>query len=76
METAGAEASIICASEAAAGAAQEGAERTKEMVARIGKAKTLGERSLGHPDPGAVSMHLILRAMADFIRSTLQRPSS
>ncbi len=76
VEAAAAEASIIDASEAAAEAARGGAEKTKEMIARIGKAKTLGERSLGHPDPGAVSMHLILRTMADFIRSTLQTPNS
>lgn len=47
-------------------AAEQGVEKTKEMVATTGKAKTLGERSLGHPDPGAVSMSLILKFMADF----------
>ena len=26
------------------------------MIATTGKARTLGERSLGHPDPGAVSI--------------------
>ena len=36
------------------------------MVARVGKAMTLGERSLGHPDPGALSLSLILRHMSDF----------
>ena len=30
------------------------------MVAATGKAKTLGERSLGYPDPGAISMYFIL----------------
>ena len=46
-------------------AAAEGMERTKDMVATIGRAKTLGERSLGHPDPGAVSMYIILKGMRD-----------
>jgi len=45
--------------------AVEGMERTKDMVATIGRAKTLGERSLGHPDPGAVSMVLILKSMCE-----------
>ncbi len=49
-----------------AAAAHEGVEATKDMIATTGKAKTLGERSLGHPDPGAVSMALILQFMCDF----------
>ncbi len=52
---------------AVAKAAREGMEQTKSMVARIGKAKTLGERSLGHADPGALSLFLILEAMAEFV---------
>ena len=58
---------LPAASRAAAAAAREGMERTKAMVATTGKAKTLGERSLGHADPGAVSMSLILDAMRDHI---------
>ena len=52
---------------AVAGAAEQGMEKTKEMTASIGKAKTLGERSLGHPDPGAISTYLILKFMAEFV---------
>ena len=52
---------------AASEAARRGAEETKGMVARTGKARSLGERSLGHPDPGALSASLILGAMADFV---------
>lgn len=61
---------------AASEAARLGMEKTREMVASIGKAKTLGERSLGHPDPGAVSMSLILQFMADFAagKSTQKEP--
>jgi len=51
-------------------AAQQGVEATRTMLARVGKAKTLGERSLGHPDPGAVSTSLILQAMAEFVNRT------
>ena len=51
---------------AAAAAAKHGVEATKAMRASTGKARTLGDRSLGHPDPGAISMFLILSAMRDF----------
>ncbi|WP_413724070.1 dihydroxyacetone kinase subunit DhaL [Sodalis sp. RH16] len=49
-------------------AAGQGAEGTKQMVAAFGRAKALGERSIGHPDPGAVSMSLILSFMAEGIK--------
>ncbi len=52
---------------AAATAAENGVEATKSMIATTGKARTLGKRSLGHPDPGAVSTSLILKAMYDYI---------
>lgn len=51
---------------AAAAGALQGVEATKDMVASTGKARSLGERSLGHPDPGAISVSLILQAMQDF----------
>ncbi len=47
-------------------AARAGMEATKNMIASVGRAKTLGERSLGHPDPGAVSTYLILRSMWEY----------
>jgi dihydroxyacetone kinase-like protein len=46
--------------------AQRGMENTKDMLPRVGKAKPLGARALGHPDPGAVSIHLLLKYMADY----------
>jgi dihydroxyacetone kinase len=58
---------LLAAARGAAAAAAEGMEATKLMIATTGKARTLGERSLGHPDPGAVSMSLILQAMLDYI---------
>lgn len=48
-------------------AARSGMEATKDMVANVGKAKPLGERSLGHPDPGAVSTYLILKYMTEYV---------
>lgn len=43
-------------------AAEQGAQATAQMVAKRGRSSRLGERSLGHPDPGAVSTVAILRA--------------
>ena len=48
--------------EAAATAAEAGAAATDPMRATKGRASYLGERSIGHLDPGAVSTSLILRA--------------
>ena len=45
-------------------AAAEGAEKTADMVARFGRAKNVGERSLGTKDPGATSISILLTAMA------------
>ncbi len=45
-------------------AADAGAASTADMVARIGRASRLGERSRGLPDAGASSFAIIVRAMA------------
>ena len=45
-------------------AAEEGVEYTKTIIATKGRASYLGERSLGHQDPGATSFTLILKAIA------------
>ena len=50
---------------AAAAAAEEGAEATEPWIARKGRASYLGERAIGHRDPGAQSSALLLRAAAD-----------
>lgn len=47
--------------EGAAEAAKEGAEATSRMQARFGRAKNLGEKSVGEQDPGATSMSLIFK---------------
>ncbi len=54
--------------EKAAAAAEEGALNTKNMVAKKGRAKFIGEKSLGHVDAGATSMSLILRSMSDYLK--------
>jgi dihydroxyacetone kinase-like protein len=48
----------------AAAAAALGAEATKDMIATTGKAKALGERSRGHVDPGAITLSIVLAALA------------
>jgi dihydroxyacetone kinase-like protein len=48
-------------------AAVEGRDATIPMLARKGRASYLGERSVGHQDPGATSVALLLQAAADTI---------
>ncbi|MDO4586460.1 MAG: dihydroxyacetone kinase subunit L [Planctomycetia bacterium] len=49
----------------AATAAEKGAADTENMIAKMGRAKNLGERSRGHRDAGATSFALILSAFAE-----------
>ncbi len=51
--------------------AEKGKESTKDMVAKIGRAARLGERSRGVLDAGATSCNLILQSMADAIEALL-----
>ncbi|MGW4486505.1 dihydroxyacetone kinase subunit DhaL [Amycolatopsis sp. NPDC004368] len=53
---------------AAADAADRGAESTVDLVPRKGRASYLGERAVGHMDPGARSTALLLRAFAEAAR--------
>jgi len=48
-----------------AAAATAGMEGSRAMIATMGRAKTLGERSVGLPDAGAVSIAIIFQAMSD-----------
>jgi dihydroxyacetone kinase-like protein len=50
---------------AARTAAEEGALATTPLQARKGRASYLGERSIGHQDPGATSAALLVAALAD-----------
>lgn len=63
---AAAQSTLAASLAAAAKAADDGVEATRSMIATTGKARTLGERSLGHIDPGALSVSIILKAMNDF----------
>ncbi len=48
----------------AAQAAQEGAENSKNFVSKFGRAKSYGEKTIGTPDAGAVSMACFFRGLA------------
>ena len=61
------DAAVACL-EAAVAAAAEGAEATKAMLATKGRASRLGERAIGHMDPGAASAVTILKAMTEAVR--------
>ncbi len=49
--------------EEAVKAAKDGVEYTKGIIAKKGRASYLGERSIGHQDPGATSCYIILSAV-------------
>ncbi|WP_180115410.1 dihydroxyacetone kinase subunit DhaK [Acinetobacter sp. YH12140] len=49
-------------------AAVQGAENTKEIVARMGRAGTVGDRSLGYPDAGAHGLGVIFTDIAEHIK--------
>ena len=50
---------------AAAAAASEGAENSKNFVSKFGRAKSYGEQTIGTPDAGAVSMCYFFRGLAE-----------
>lgn len=52
-----------------AAAAEAGMRATIPLQARKGRASYLGERSIGHQDPGATSSYLILRTLAETLAS-------
>jgi dihydroxyacetone kinase len=54
---------LYTAWEQAANAAESGAENTRNLVPRIGRARPLAERSKGHRDAGAVSFALAARTI-------------
>jgi dihydroxyacetone kinase-like protein len=64
VEVMAGETALLPALEAAARAAAAGAEATAPWVARKGRASYLGERAIGHRDPGATSMAILLAALA------------
>ncbi len=51
----------------AVAAAEQGMKDTIPMLAKKGRASYLGERSIGHQDPGATSSYLILKVLLDSV---------
>lgn len=63
----------------AADAAQTAADATRDMLARRGRAALLGERSIGHVDPGAASIALLFEItarQAAFLRANNDAPQT
>jgi phosphoenolpyruvate---glycerone phosphotransferase subunit DhaL len=54
--------------ERGAAAAEAGVQATKTMQARKGRGSYLGDRSIGHQDPGATAGHLLIKAAAEVWR--------
>jgi dihydroxyacetone kinase len=61
-------ASISDAWRSAAEACRDAAEATASLVPKIGRARPLAERSVGTPDPGAISLALIVTAIGEVLR--------
>lgn len=55
----------------AADAAAAGRDSTVDMVARKGRASYLGERSVGHQDPGATSAAMLVDALAEAVNAAV-----
>lgn len=64
------EGDLVSALQKSAAAAAEGAQATEPMIAKKGRASYLGERSIGHLDPGAVSSQLLLAALVAAAENT------
>ena len=60
---------LVAAMRSAVAAAEQGMKDTIPLQAKKGRASYLGERSIGHQDPGATSSYLILNALLDAIES-------
>lgn len=56
-------------------AAEQAMKDTTPMVAKKGRASYLGERSVGHQDPGATSSYLMLKSLLEVLNSFMQTPS-
>ncbi len=61
-------ADMVKALNAACDSAREGVEYTKTIIATKGRASYLGERSIGHQDPGATSTLITLEAIRDYLK--------
>jgi len=62
------------AASAVTAAAESGLEATRSMRAAVGRAKALGEASIGYQDAGAVSVTVMLEALRDYTLAQADRP--
>ncbi len=60
--------SVIEGLQKAVNAAEEGMKKTIPLIARKGRASYLGERSIGHQDPGATSSYLMLKTLLEAVQ--------
>jgi len=67
-------ASIKQVAEAAAKAAAGGADASRGLVAKVGKSKGLGDRTVGFIDPGALTTSILLDSMSETIRRHSETP--
>jgi len=68
--------SVIESLHDAAAAAKAGAEATRNFTARHGRAKFLGEKTRGHPDPGATSMSLMFAGFCSGFEESKGEPGN
>jgi dihydroxyacetone kinase len=67
-------AALASAWDVAAAASQRAADATSQLVPRLGRARPLAARSIGHPDAGAISLALCARGVAArWLRSSSER---
>jgi len=55
---------LVVALDQAASSATQGAQKSAELIPKFGRAKTLGERARGTPDPGATSVAIFFKGLA------------
>ncbi len=60
--------SVVEGLQKAVNAAEEGMKKTIPLIARKGRASYLGERSIGHQDPGATSSYLMLKTLLEAVQ--------
>ncbi|MFP3918583.1 dihydroxyacetone kinase subunit DhaL [Lysinibacillus telephonicus] len=58
---------LINALKKASEKAQDGMENTKNLIAKFGRAKSLGERAIGHQDAGATTISIMFEAIYTFV---------
>ncbi len=63
---------MLAAMQQALAAGQEGLQNTIPMLAKKGRASYLGERSMGHQDPGATSSYLMLKSLLETLENKTQ----